>query len=270
MMKPDDHASLQPWWGEYILAANTMARWYVGPLVLWAQRLEKEWRIAWRSDEELMRPVAQVEMPLPVEKPADGMAACRFSFRETGKPLRLVPASADRSMVVRPEMPLYIPGGEEITLFVSTPLWVQVFVGHSSTPLVELPTLRPSDTWFGPDTRHGEMCYASRTLAQLRVEDIVPRPHRAVTPVHIHNHGSDTLAVERLSVPMPLLSLSVNERGHFWTQSVTLERRTHREEATLQLGDMSLPGAAQVQRVGGPRQMQEDKTVLRALSRFFG
>ncbi len=270
MTKPDDHATLQPWWGECILAANTMGRWHIGPLILWAQRLAKEWRIAWRSGEELMQPVAQVEMSLPIEKPAAGMAVCRFSFRETGKPLRLVPASADRSVVVKPEVPLYIPGGEEITLFVSTPLWVQVFVGHGSMPLVEVPTLRPSDTWFGADTRHGEMCYASRTLAQLRVEDIVPRPHRAITPVSIRNHASDTLAVERLSVPMPLLSLSVSERGHFWTQSVILERHTPRGEAALQLGDMNLSGATRMQHIGGPRQMQEDQTVLRALSRFFG
>ncbi|MGA9853374.1 MAG: hypothetical protein WBR15_10640 [Gammaproteobacteria bacterium] len=269
-MNPEASSSARAWWGEFILKANTMGCWHLGPLVLWVQRLTGEWRIAWRAGEELMQQVAEVKLALPPEEPAEGMAVSRFSFRDTGKPMRLVPALADRPVVVKPDMPLYIPSGEEITLYVSTTLWVRIFIGHDSGPLMEIPTLRPSDTWFGPNTRSGEICYASRTFAHTRAEDIVLRPHRAITPVHIRNHAPDALAVERLSVPVPLLSLSVNERGQFWTQSVTLERRAHADNTMLQLGDMNLSGAVAIERVCGPRQVPDDRTVLRALSKFFG
>lgn len=268
-MDSEKTTALPQWWGEFIFAENTMGRWHVGPLVLWVQRLAREWRIAWRAGEELMQPRASVELGLPVSLPEPDMHVHRFSFRETGKPLRLVPALADRPVVVRPEMPLHIPSGEEITLFVSTTLWVRVFVGHVAEPLVEMPTLRPSDTWFGVNTREGELCYASRTLAQLRMEDLVPRPHRAITPVHIHNHAAGPLQVDRLSVPVPLLELHATPQGHFWTQPVILERRAHGDDAGLRLGGLDI-SATGMRTVSGPRRVEEDMTVLRALSRFFG
>lgn len=258
------------WWGEFTLPADSMGRWHLGPLQLWVQRLSGELRIAWRSDEKLMRPEPEVALPLPIESPPTGVSTSRFNFSDSARALRLVPALADRSVVVRPELPLFIPGGESTTLFMSTPVWVQIFVGDGPEPLLEIPTLRPSDTWFGPNTRIGELCYASRTLAHSRIQDVLPRPHRAVTPVRIRNHATSTLAVERLSVPVPLLTLSANASGHFWTQSVTLERRLRSDSANLQLGDMTLPGNMALQSVCGPRQIEDQRTMLRALSRFFG
>ncbi|MGH8372249.1 MAG: hypothetical protein ACRETO_05915 [Gammaproteobacteria bacterium] len=271
-MKDSEHTSAQNavWWGEFALPLQTMGRWHIGPLELWAQHLAGEWRLAWRSGEELMQPVASVELGLPIRQPESDMRLCRFSFRETGKPLRLVPVLADRPVVVRPEMPLFIPSGEEVILFVSTTLWVSVYAGQHSPMLVEMPTLRPSDTWFGPNTRQGELCYASRTLAHTRVEDVIPRPHRAITPVQIRNHGHEPLLLERLSVPVPLLTLYENQAGGFWTQSVLLERSGREGHARLQLGDTRLPGGMDVRQIGVPRQLDDDISMFRALSRFFG
>ncbi|HEX5340113.1 MAG TPA: hypothetical protein VFX47_04475 [Gammaproteobacteria bacterium] len=271
-MKDSEHSTSQHpvWWGEFILPLQSMGRWHIGPLELWAQHLAGEWRLAWHSGEELMQAATSVELGLPIDRPNTDMQVCRFSFRDTDKPLRLVPALADRPVVVRPETPLFIPSGEEVTLFVSTTLWVTLYVGQHTPLLMEMPSLRPSDTWFGPDTRHGELCYASRTLAQLRMEDVVPRPHRAITPVQIRNHGHDTLLLERLSVPVPLLSLHKNKAGHLWTQSVLLERSRRDDNVRLQLGDARLPGDMTIQQVSAPRQLDDNSGVFRALSRFFG
>ena len=91
MTSRDDSSTLKPWWGDFTLAVNTMGCWHVGPLVLWVQRLEGEWRVAWRAGEELMQPVAEVQLPLSIAKPESDMTVSRFSVRETGKPLRLIP-----------------------------------------------------------------------------------------------------------------------------------------------------------------------------------
>jgi hypothetical protein len=258
------------WWGEFPLRFRTMGRWHIGPLELWIQHLAGEWRLAWRSGEELMQPVASYELGLPLTQPESDMQVCRFSLHESGKPLRLVPTLADRPVVVRPEMPLVIPSGEEVTLFVSTTLWVSVSAGQHAPVLVEMPTLRPSDTWFGPNTRQGELCYASRTLAHTRMKDVVTRPHRAITPVHIRNHSHERLLLERLSVPVPLLTLYENKAGEFWTQSVLLERSGRDDQTRLQLGDSRLPANKAMKQVGVPRQLDDDNGVFRALSRFFG
>lgn len=67
-----------------------------------------------------MQPVAEVKLNLsPLQA---GMRVSRFSFRETAKLLRLVPALADRPVVVRPDLPFFISADETITLFVSTPV----------------------------------------------------------------------------------------------------------------------------------------------------
>ncbi|HEX6551088.1 MAG TPA: hypothetical protein VF117_10480 [Gammaproteobacteria bacterium] len=265
-----DQTRSRVWCGEFSLPMQSMGRWHIGPLELWVQHLAGEWRLAWRSGEELMQQVARVELNLPIRSPEADMQVYRFSLRETDRPLRLSPALADRPVVVRPEMPLFIPSGEEVTLFVSTTLWVTVSAGSQSPMLIEMPTLRPSDTWFGPNTRQGELCYASRTLAHTRIEDIVPRPHRAITPVRIRNHGHEPLLLERLSVPVPLLTLYENKAGEFWTQSVLLERSGRDDQARLQLGDARLPGGMALKQIGVPRQIDDDSSVFRALSRFFG
>ncbi|HET7650349.1 MAG TPA: hypothetical protein VFL15_06585 [Gammaproteobacteria bacterium] len=258
------------WWGEFSIAMQSMGCWHIGPLEIWAQHMAGEWRLAWRSGEELMQPVARVELDVPIRQPEPGMQICRFSMRETGKPLWLLPALADRPVVVRPETALSIPSGEEVTLFVSTTLWVAVYANPQAPMLIEMPSLRPSDTWFGPNTRQGELCYASRTLAHTQIENVVPRPHRAVTPVQIRNHGNEALLLERLSVPVPLLTLYQNEAGDFWTQSIMLERTGRDDQARLHLGNVPLPAGMAARQVAAPRQLDDDSSMFRALSRFFG
>ncbi|HET7396233.1 MAG TPA: hypothetical protein VFK12_07315 [Gammaproteobacteria bacterium] len=271
MKDSENNNSQHPiWWGEFTLPQHTMGRWHIGPLELWVQHLAGEWRLAWQSGEELMQPVTSVELNLPIRPLNQDMQVCRFSFRETSKPLRLLPTLADRAVVVRPEMPLFIPSGEEVTLFVSTTLWVSVYAGQHSPMLVEMPTLRPSDTWFGPNTRQGELCYASRTLAHTQVEDVTPRPHRAITPVQIRNHAHEPLRLERLSVPVPLLTLYQNQVGDFWTQPVLLERSGRDGQARLQLGNARLPDGMNARQIGVPRQLDDEVSMFRALSRFFG
>lgn len=270
MANPEPRPPAPRWWGDFTLAPETMGRWQIGPLQLWAQRLEGEWCVAWRTGPGPAEAAAEVSLGLPPAAPTAGMNVARFGFQEGGQPLRVVPALADRSVVVRPEQPFFIPAGEAATLFVSTPLWVRIFIGSGVEPLLEIPTSRPSDTWFGPDTRVGELCYAGRTLAYTRMQALVPEAHRAITPVRIHNEAHDALAIERLRVPVPLLMLGTGSQDQFWTQSLTLERRVRGGNASLQLGDMMLPGGGRLQTIGGPRQAENERAVRRALSRFFG
>jgi len=50
------------------------------------------------------------------------------------------------------EQPLGVPPGEQASVYVSSPLWVRIETGKPAKLLCELPTFRPSDTWFGPNT----------------------------------------------------------------------------------------------------------------------
>ena len=54
---------------------------------------------------------------------------------------------------------------QKLTIYVGSPLWVGLL---ADDPLGELPLQPPKLTWWGTNTREGEVCYASRTQGRLR------------------------------------------------------------------------------------------------------
>ena len=154
----------------------------------------------------------------------------RFVGEPTSDILTVKPALADRPVVSRPYTPFVVIAGEAGTIFVSTPLWFTVLVRQPAILLFETPTLRPSDTWFGPSTIDGEACYSSRTYGRLNLENIPIPSYRAITRIQVRNVSNGPLKVERISLPVPYLSLFANEAGDLWTETVTM---THRRETLL-------------------------------------
>lgn len=230
-----DSSVFTPWWGAYTLPEHCTHHWKIGALTSWLMRTDREWRIAWEAGRDPLAHDNIHEGPLDIEtadfnweEPTSGFAITRYSMKTTHEGLHLQPVLADRSVVIRPEHPISIVSGESITLFVSTPLWVRLEVHDPARQLIEMPTMRPSDTWFGTNTREGELCYASRTTGRLHLSEVPRRPHRAITPLRIRNKAEDTLLLERVQVPTPYLALYEAEHNALWTQAITLERAAER------------------------------------------
>jgi len=175
------------WWETGRFPVGTAGRWRIGPLELWIQRLEGEWRIASEQGDDPLDDALEREVPCVIDGVLDRESTERYASNSKTEVIRLAAALADRSVVTRSDKPLHVPPGEEISVFVSSPLWVRIEAGEPGKLLRELPVFRPSDTWFGPNTREGELCYASRTHHRLRLEQIPARPHRAVTSVLVRN-----------------------------------------------------------------------------------
>lgn len=257
------------WWGECRLGIGEMGRWRIGPLELTLARLPTEWRIAWRAgNDPLTTAPATVERPLPVREPETGMTVARFSFRKSPDQLRLVPALADRSVVVRGVTPFFVPPDETASLFVSTPLWIQVYAPRTAAPLIDIPTHRPSDTWFGANTREGELCYASATLARPVLDDLPVRPHRAVTPVLIKNQDVKALGLERINLPVKALPLLAADGGHLWTRGVILERHKDGVMGAIRFTGTGVPATAR--HVAAARAAPPGTIIMQAWSRLFG
>lgn len=156
----------------------------------------------------------------------------RYLLDTGGLPLRVEPLLADRPVVARPLVPTELLPKERATLLVSTVLWARVAVGEQT--LAELPAARLSDTWFGANTRHGELCYASQTRARLRLDNVHDNAFRAVTPVTISNDGEDNLKLERINVPVPHLTLFCDGQ-RFWTSALNVVREKNLATAKLQI-----------------------------------
>src|SRR5690606_3594552 len=92
-----------------------------------------------------------------------------------------------------PIYPIYIPAGQRGTLYISTPLWIAGFVEGQREPIFDLPVILPKDTWFGPNHRSGEICYATAVDGRTELKQLHPRAFRAVTPIEFHNTSNHNL-----------------------------------------------------------------------------
>jgi len=252
------------WWGEFPVGRSDVRFWQVGPLRLWITRSDGEWRLAFLGGDDSMDATLDVNEPVREEDVDPAAAVVRFGFRKPGESVRILPALPDRHLVVNPVTPFYVPSGERITLYVSAPLWMSLWAGDPRRKIREIPTFRPTDTWFGPSTRVGEVCYASKTGARMELESLPRRPHRAVVVVTVINRAVSQLPLEKLKLPMPNLSLFASEDGRLWTEGITLTRQEDGEQAAVTLDADPPAQAGDAVRVGDARLRVERGHLIRA------
>ena len=259
-------ATTQLWWGNRTLHEGAVGFWHIGPLRLWIENLAYEWRVHSLQGDNPLDDSLEVYLPTDLRAPAEA-AVTRFSFSDPGTNISLTPRLADRAIVVKPEVPFYVPSGGEATLYVTTPLWVELSIRRGAH-LGELPSFRPSDTWFGATTLVGELCYASRTVGRLTLEGLQPWPHRAITPVRVRNRAETPLLLEKVKLPVQYLSVHASSNAFLWTEQVTLERQEDGDLADLQVGKLPRQ-VGRADKLSSPRQHAEKNLVVRAFSKLF-
>ena len=256
------------WWGEIEVPENETRHWRIGPFDLWMRHSLEEWQA---SFERCPDPFVDdlVVAAEPSREPAPEATTRRFGFRRRSS-LVLRPLTADRPVIVRSEKPFWVPAGEEVQIFVSVPLWVGLRSPSDETLVLDEPVSRLSDTWFGPSTLVGELCYAVKTSIRFHRENLPDRPHRVVSAVRIRNHCGTPLPLERIRIPAPNLSLYASESGHLWTEAVTLEREEDGNLAALKLGRGAPREAGTCRKVGGPREVATRGVLHRTFGSLLG
>ena len=268
-VESDEQTPGRPWYGRFELQGCQVGKWRIGPLTLWIQRLQGEWRIAQQTTEDPMDDGLALQIPADEGDLLRMDAVDRFGVEGQSPLVELSPALADRPVVARPEKPFHVPAGEKVTVFVGSPLWVTITAPPAAAPLLDQPIFRPSDTWFGPTTMEGELCYASRTYLRLNLETVVRRPHRALTVVNILNRSETSLSIESLKLPVARLTLYQSADGQLWTQDVTFERDKDGDFAALRVRKRTPGHAGDATLVAQPRQTNGDNPVVRAFSAIF-
>jgi hypothetical protein len=257
------------WWGKYTLTKDRWAHWRVGPFSLYAQPKDHEWHVAiWQNtdaqDSSLVLDTATADEP-----DAKTYSFSRYATGSSETKLELKPRLGDRLFIVSPEQPLYLLAGQTSVLYVSTIVWIQASAGNDDgIVLFDLPTIRRSDTWFGDNTREGELCYATKTRAMTELANIQPRPHRAVTPVEIRNEGSGILPIEQFRVPVPALSLYADDHNRLWTDAVCFIRKEGQDRAAMSIPEPSVHLPEKRTLIDEPRAPVETGTIVKAFSRL--
>lgn len=265
------------WWGRFKFEIEHNKIWQIGPLKLIVRRLESEWQVAFErldeSDAGSSKPsgantiwyVADTD-----QLPETLKDNSRYVLQDNTGQLNIVPILADRPIISRPITPFNLTAGEEVTLYVSSLLWLQLSVGSAPIKaLKEIPIQRLSDTWFGSSTLEGELCYASSTHCRVNLEDIPNRAHRALTPVLIRNQADTTLLVERLNLPAPLLHLYCANNAQLWTSKVTLIREKDGDIASLKIDDTPPTEAKGAVQISEPRIKVSNGSIFRAFNAVF-
>jgi len=255
------------WWGTHRFDDEQLIRWTIGPLTLWVRALEHEWRVLHeQSTDPTLDTVARDDA---AEPPGDTEQVERFGFSASREPLRLEPALPDRPLVARPEMPLSVLARHEVVIHVSLPLWIALFHDGDRTPMLEVPTVQLSNTWFGGPTRPGGLCYALRTRARLHLENQPINTLRAWSSVTIRNRADEHLRLERMRIPTPELSLFYDRAsGRFETETVTIERKQGRDLADVKFGEG--PSGSDAELVRAPREQPERTGIMRAIDALLG
>lgn len=216
-----DTAGKDVWWGEFEVAADAGIAWEVGPLRVRIDRRAREWQIRHRHEGGPLDDRLQIAAPVgPLDEATEWEGTVRIAGDAHDAPFRLVALTADRPVVSQPSEPFFILPSESVRLFVSTPMWVGVDCG--STRLCDLPTTRPSDTWFGPTVGPGEAAYANRMHCRQELSELPFRPHRAVSPITVRNRSARLLSLERVVINVPYLSLFSGPDGRVWTEEIDL------------------------------------------------
>lgn len=257
------------WWGELRLAEGAVARWRIGPLELTVCRGRDEWQVAWRRDPALAES-QEWSLDRPESMPEKPDHQERFVVGRTEETIAVRPALPDRPIVSRPRLPFHLLPEREVTLYVGSPIWIRLEAGEPPTTLRELPSHRPSDIWFGENTREGELCYATETRALLHLENLPVLRRSALTPVRIQNRAPSPLHLERLKLPVPLLELYSDPQGRLWTQGVTLTRSEESDMATLDVRAGAPAEASETVLVTGARETSEAGLWTRAFGSLLG
>jgi hypothetical protein len=258
----------KPWWGEFAFDIDEVRAWSLAERRIVVQRTATEWN-TWNveADEQLLLPPVAVT-PYKIQNLPDKVVVERYLFRQTGKGLLVKPALADRPVITRPINTLTIMPGEAIRLYISTPLWMQLLTLPGKTCFLDVPFWRPSDSWFGPSTIEGELCYSKHTDARVQLETIEKRPHRAITPVNVLNKSSDPLIIDRINLPVPMLSLFAADDS-FWTEAINVNRSADDDTADLHLEKRAPKEAGNTIKVAQPREAVSKRHLIRALSSLF-
>ena len=141
--------SLSSWWGKFDFTIGQSTEWQVGPLLLIVRRLDNEWQFAFERDEEFEENTSTWNVSNTDRSPESLGNNSRHILGDTSGCLTITPRLADRPIISRPLTPFNLGAGEKITLYVGSPLWLDLAIGTpQSKSLKEIAIQRPSDTWF--------------------------------------------------------------------------------------------------------------------------
>lgn len=238
---------------------------------LYIQRQPQQWQLSRMPREHpqcALNPELEIRHQATV--PAGAEIIQRWTSGEQESTLRIVPAMADKNLVVRLGQAMMIPSGRRPKFYLSLPLMYQLYIGNGKQPFYEFFIEKLPLTWFGSNTRRGELCYQFFSDVEHEVDSGVRVPHRAMLELRLCNRDGDHLSLDKINLPAQYLPVYRVDGKSFWTTALTITNEKLTDELSLHYGK-TVPCRHEVlQLISEPRLRSEARTILRALEAIIG
>ena len=239
--------------------------------VLYLQRQQQHWQLARVAlDHPHCALAAELDITRSVTVPAHAEPVQRWTSGEQESTLRIVPAMADKNLVTQLGQPMMIPAGRRPKFYLSLPLMYQLYIGNGKQPFYEFFVEKLPLTWFGSNTRRGELCYQFFSDIAQEIETSTQVPHRAILEVRLCNRDGDNLMVDKINLPAQYLPVYRVDGKAFWTTTLSITNEKLTDELSLHYSK-TVPGRHELlQLISEPRLRSEARTILRALEAIIG
>jgi hypothetical protein len=221
-----------PWWGSFVVEEEQSRFFKIGGIILCLDRYNREWNITSYRGSDLpsdvtTNPSGGTPAPERPKKPYKTFAA------QASNEITLKPTLPDRALLSQLDHPFYIPVGETLSLYISSPLWIKIAAGSPATLLDEIPTEILADTWFGKNTLEGELCYANESHCSPRLEDLPRDTTRVISPIMIVNQSRETVLLREIKIPLPELSIYCDAQNYLWTEQLNMYPEDYNSSETV-------------------------------------
>jgi len=258
------------WQDDLALESENYYKLQIGALELYFYHIEYEWLFYHRfltSDEAKNEKKITLTKVKKIDR--EKLELKRFVQSNQAELIKVRPKLADRNIVAKPHEPVFLPSKQSIVLYISTPVWLAIFVNYDDKSLLDLSTFQLPDTWFGPKPHVGELCYASRFSGRANLDLLPRRAGRIITPVKITNNGTDNLKLEKLSIPCDYLSIYLTQNDELWTPTLSVSRETDSSKTQVKIEQALHPKLEGAKLLSEPKVSDKNGLLLKTINMLF-
>ena len=200
--------NVKSFWKKYQFAVNQTRLFKAGYSEIVVKRIQNGWLVKRKTSD-----VASEDLLVEtIDDLADDQDVLHFYTGDSTE-LLLVPALPDKAVVFRNNKNIKISAGESASLFFRIPLTMQFYFQEvkDENRLVEIPSQRLSDTWFG-EIDNGEPAYSIGGNYDQSFSEVQASSWEAISSVEIINNTSSVLDLQRLILRVEDLSLYLKSK----------------------------------------------------------
>lgn len=238
-------------------------------------RFEQHWEcyhLARELDEPFLR---APEFELVEQIPESYVRSHHWVSGEQESTFRCFARMPSETFVAFPRHSILVPRDRKPKLYAQIPLQLCVQIGASKIPLWTGYFEPVKRTWFGKNTRAGEL--AVTLPKSLSVEPTMGSEDmdsgsdfRAWMELRIANRDAEPLHIERLALPVPYFPVYQLDQSSYWTYPLGLSKERLLEELKVSHGKEITQKYEQKRYVGEPHLNLEVRTIMRALEAIIG